>query len=48
MSRESTKLFGAKRWPFQAWQGPATPGGKAGMVYRMDATVAQWWKEIAS
>jgi hypothetical protein len=48
MSRVSTSLFGAKRWPFRAWQGPAIAGGKAGMVYRMDVTVAQWWTEIVS
>lgn len=47
MSRVSAALFGAKRWPFQAWQGPANAGGKAGMIYRMDPTVAGWWSVIA-
>ena len=49
MSRIAAELFGEKRWPIENWQGGAdsTAGGKAEMRYRMGATVAGWWREIA-
>ena len=48
LSRITGELFGDKRWPIENWQGsPVAPGGPAEMVYRMPATVAAWWHEIA-
>lgn len=47
MSRVSAELFGATRWPIEAWQGPPHgPEGKAEMLYLMDETVAIWWRAI--
>ena len=44
LSRLTTKLFGAKTWPFEAEQGPLAPSGRWEMTYRMDPLVAAWWE----
>lgn len=49
LSRITGELFGDKRWPIENWQGsPVEAGGPAEMVYRMPATIASWWREIAA
>lgn len=48
LSRITGELFGDKRWPIENWQGsPVEPDGPAEMIYRMPATIAGWWHEIA-
>lgn len=48
LSRLSAEIFGEKKWPIEAWQGPKRPGtDKAEMLYRMGGTVADWWLDIA-
>lgn len=47
MSRVSAKLFGAKRWPIENWQSSSiNASGKAEMIYKMNPTIARWWREI--
>ncbi len=40
MSKVARKVVGEKMWPFSAWQ--ASDGV---MRYRMQAVVADWWKQ---
>lgn len=48
MSRVTSELFGEKRWPIENWQGSTdATSGRAEMLYRMGATVAAWWEDIA-
>lgn len=49
LSRIAAELFGAKRWPIENWQSSYDGDkGKAEMIYRMDAQVADWWSDLAS
>jgi hypothetical protein len=45
LSRSTAELFGSKTWPFEARQGPVAASGRFEMVYRMDSTIAHWWRE---
>ena len=47
MSLVSAKLFNRKTWPIENWQGPRTPTGREEMLYRLDPTIAGWWRSIA-
>jgi len=44
LSRLTTKLLGAKSWPFEASQGPRAASGRWEMTYRMDPVIADWWE----
>ncbi|WUD70229.1 hypothetical protein OG937_46225 [Streptomyces sp. NBC_00510] len=48
LSRIAADLFGEKRWPIENWQGGYDGDtGKAQMIYRIDAQVAEWWLGLA-